>query len=663
MTLPYRKPGVSPLRQYLSFLLLFWLLLILARLAFAVYNYELLLEAPTRDVLKAFYIGCRFDGRLAAILAMPLGIMLTIPPLGRRISAWAGRIASVYFLVFLALWLVYAGDFGFYTYLGERLNFTAIELLEDFWVSLAMVWESYPVIPIFLGVLLLAWLCSRLLRRLCARAMEPHWSAPGKILAWLFGFLVCFWAAYGQVSSNFFPLRWSNAYFTPDPTLIALGLNPVQNLFDTYRAAGDDGFDLEATRRAYPLMSAYLGVDEPDARSLSFARQHAGTDEDNRPNVVIIVAESLSHFKTSFAPGPDDPTPFIKGLAGRSRYYPNYYANARTTARGVFSLITGIPDVTGSSTGSRNPLVANQRVVADQFQGYDKYYMLGGNTGWANIRGVLGNNIQGLRILEESFWKSPNADVWGVSDLDMLREAQEFFSAREQGAPFLAVIQLASFHRPYTVPDNIPGFAKRALSEEARLNYGFISEDEYNSMRLMDFSLAEFFRLSAAAPWYRNTIFVVLGDHGIRDSKQNMNASYEAAQLGPWHVPLIIHWPGRVAPAVDPAPASHVDVFPTMASLAGLGYTNWTLGRDLLDGRFADSRAAFISGNNETPIRLVRDGYCYLDNRAGREALYKLDDPSGVDYREREPERFAQMRELARGMQTTAKYMLYNNKK
>ena len=663
MSLPYRKPGVSPLRQYLAFLLLFWLLLVLARLAFAVYNYELLLEAPTRDVLKAFYIGCRFDGRLAAILSMPLGLMLTIPPLGRRLAAWAGRISSVYFLIFLVLWLVYAGDFGFYTYLGERLNFTAIELLEDFWVSLNMVWESYPVIPIILGVVLLAWLCSRLLRRLCARAMEPHWSTPGKILAWFCGFLICFWAAYGQVSSNFFPLRWSNAYFTPNPTLIALGLNPVQNLFDTYRATNDDGFDLEATRRAYPLMSAYLGVDEPDARTLNFARHQAATADSDRPNVVVIVAESLSHFKTSFAPGPDDPTPFIKELAGRSRYYPNYYANARTTARGVFSLITGIPDVTGSSTGSRNPLVANQRVVADQFQGYDKYYLLGGNTGWANIRGVLGNNIQGLRILEESFWTSPNTDVWGVSDLDMLREAQEFFSAREQKSPFLAVIQLASFHRPYTVPDDIPGFEKRGLSEATRLNYGFVSEDEYNSMRLMDFSIAEFFRQAAAAPWYRNTIFVILGDHGIRDTNQNMNASYEASQLGPWHVPLIIHSPGWVAPAVDEAPASHVDVFPTMAGLAGLGYTNWTLGRDLLDGRFADSRAAFISGNNETPIRLVMDGYCYLDNRAGREALYKLDDPSGVDYREREPERFARMRELAGDMQTTAKYMLYNNKK
>jgi phosphoglycerol transferase MdoB-like AlkP superfamily enzyme len=416
-------------------------------------------------------------------------------------------------------------------------------------------------------------------------------------------------------------------------------------------------------------VAAYLDVDAPDQSGLNFARHRAGRagrpglEDRRRPNIVIIVAESLSHFKTSFAPGPDNPTPFIKELAGRSRYYPNYYANARTTARGVFSLLTGIPDVTGSSTGSRNPLVANQRVVADQFQGYDKYYLLGGNTGWANIRGVLGNNIQGLQILEESFWKSPNADVWGVSDLDMLREAQAFFSARNGKNPFLAVIQLSSFHRPYTVPDDIPGFARRELTEATRLNYGFTGEDEYNSMRLMDFSIAEFLRLAAAEPWFKDTIFVIIGDHGIRDSNRNMNDSYEAAQLGPWHVPLIIYSPGRIAPAVDEKPASHLDVFPTVAGLAGIDYTNWTLGRDLMDGRFAGSRAAFVSGNGETPIRLVRDGYCYLDNRVGQEALYKLDDASGADYRELEPERFAEMRELARAMQTTAKYMLYNNRK
>ena len=201
------------------------------------------------------------------------------------------------------------------------------------------------------------------------------------------------------------------------------------------------------------------------------------------------------------------------------------------------------------------------------------------------------------------------------------------------------------------------------LIDEDRLNYGFVSEDAYNSMRFADQALREFFRLARESDYYRNTIFVLFGDHGINDSSRNVNASYRSAQLAGWHVPMLLHAPGRVQPGVDEAPASQIDVFPTVATLAGLSYNNWTLGRDLLDDRFKDSRAAFISGRNDTPIRLRMGEYCYFDNRGGTQSLFRLDDPDGKDYREQEPEAFLRMRDLAEAFQHTSKYMLYNNKK
>ena len=51
-----------------------------------------------------------------------------------------------------------------------------------------------------------------------------NWKRRG---VWGFVLLLClFAAAYGQISSNFFPLRWSNAYFTNNRDLVLLGLNP-----------------------------------------------------------------------------------------------------------------------------------------------------------------------------------------------------------------------------------------------------------------------------------------------------------------------------------------------------------------------------------------------------------------------------------------------------
>jgi phosphoglycerol transferase MdoB-like AlkP superfamily enzyme len=670
-----KKSQITPLRLYLLLLGLTWLFLIAARIIFAAYNNAAFQDAQIQDILKAFYIGCRFDGRIAAIITFPFGFCLGIAPLGRKLYLWAGRIFVFYFCVFLLLWLIYAVDFGFYAYLGQRLNCTIIDLLADFSVSVDMVWASYPVVISSIGLLAAVLASSGLFYKLCSKHIKPYSCKTGKIFAWLACFLIFAVVAYGQISSNFFPLRWSNAYFSQHPAITALAINPAQNLYDTYRAMSDSEVSVAKTRKFYPVIADFLQVDKPDAETLNYLRHENSADKINRfagskPNVVIIIMESMAHTKSSFAPGPDDPTPFLKNLATKSLYYSNFYANTRTTARAIFTTMTGIPDVTESSTGTRNQMVVNQRMIADQFDGYDKFYLIGGNTSWANLRGILGNNIQGIQILEESYWDAANLDVWGVSDWDMLRQAHKVFAAHTQ-KPFLAVIQTSTFHSPYTLPENIPGFEQKKLSLEAKENYGFVSEAEYNSMRLADYSIAEFFRLAQSAPYYQNTIFVLFGDHGINDTGRNMNKSYSAARLTPWQVPMLIYAPvlfssGRLKPGVDAKPASQIDVFPTLAYLAGINYVNSALGRNLTDARFNDSRAAFVSGQKDTPIRLVQDGFCYYDNKSGEvlsEHLYKLDDTEGKDYKELEAERFANMQNLAHAMQETARYLLYNNKK
>lgn len=110
-------------------------------------------------------------------------------------------------------------------------------------------------------------------------------------------------------------------------------------------------------------------------------------------------------------------------------------------------------------------------------------------------------------------------------------------------------------------------------------------------------------------------------------------------------------------------PATQLDIMPTAASLAGIEYNNYTLGRDLLDTAFNNSRAAYIAGPGSTPIRLVQDGYCFFDNRTGGKVLYKLTENSDKNYATEQPELFAQMAELAEAITQTSLYMLYNNGK
>lgn len=655
---------VSALRLYLYILTYLFGIMAVFRLVFWGYAAGGMAEPLGGDALKAFYIGLRFDARIAALFTLPLGVVLCLPPLARALHRKAALVTALYALPFFLLVVVYATDLGFYGYLGSRVSTLVFELLEDFQVAVEMVTQSYPVAWITIGVLAATALALYGLYRLARVPVRVSPGKKGKALGFAAGFLIFAFCVYGQLNASLFPLRWSYAYFTTEEAVIALGLNPVQSLYDTCGASMDN-FDKNRAREAYPAMAQYLLVDAPDEKNLSFERHFAARPVDRPLNVVVVIMESLAYPKTSFAKGPADPTPMLRELAKESLVFHNFFANARTTARAVFSTMTGIPDVNQGSTGSRNPMVVDQRVVANEFKGYDKYYLIGGNTSWANIRAVLGRNVAGLDIREESDWQAPRADVWGVSDYDLFREAHALLAARTDDRPFFAVIQTASYHKPYTVPET-PGFTPASLDAEGLRMYGFDNEHEYNSMRYADYAVGEFMRLVRTADYYKNTVFLIFGDHGLNEQSGNVAGGYKAGHLWPWHVPLIVHAApdlGIVAPGESYVPCGQVDVVPTAAGLAGIAYRNYTLGRDIFDDRYADSRAVYIGGKEGTPVKLVWDGYCYFDNLLGKKGLYRLDDAEERELSGDEPELFRRFDRMAWDIDATARYMLFNNRK
>ena len=96
------------------------------------------------------------------------------------------------------------------------------------------------------------------------------------------------------------------------------------------------------------------------------------------------------------------------------------------------------------------------------FKDHRKFYFLGGSASWANIRGLLANNIPGLEIYEEGSYTSPRVDVWGISDLSLFEEANDVLKNSDE--PFFAIIQTSGNHRPYTIPEDNKGF--KILAED-----------------------------------------------------------------------------------------------------------------------------------------------------------------------------------------------------
>ncbi|MCC7405703.1 MAG: sulfatase-like hydrolase/transferase, partial [Bdellovibrionales bacterium] len=387
----------------------------------------------TPDLLHAFYLGFKFDLRIALIFTLVPALGMLGKPANPFVRARAGRIWLTWWgLCFVVSLFFYILDFAYYSYLGLRVNATVLHFLENPLISLEMVWESYPVLQLMVALTatttLFVWWLRHGMQLLTSPTPPPSAPSPGppvlkRLPGWARGLVVgtlIVGGLYGKLSA--YPLRWSEAYFSTNTFISSLGMNPIHYFFDTLKNR-QLPFDEKLVRKYYPHVAAYLGVDQPDAKKLNFDRWL--TPRGPLPpttNVVLIVMESFAAHKTGVGGHPLDPTPRFDALAKQSKYFKRFFVPSEGTARSIFGLITGIPDVNPKQTSSRNPLIVDQHTLINAFTKHKKFYFIGGSANWGNIRGVIANNIPDMKIVEEGMFESSRTDVWGISDLDLFTE-------------------------------------------------------------------------------------------------------------------------------------------------------------------------------------------------------------------------------------------------
>lgn len=669
------------LRYLLAGVAMFFLFFALLRAGFYLWSSEVSIAdgADAATVLKTLGVGLRFDLRLAILLMLPPAVLLVLPRFNAtRTTAlrWLMRLWLVFAVTAVAL--VYIVDFGHYAYLGLRVNASILRFIGDAQISADMVWQTYPVVSIMLGWLVGCVLVIALLFRLERRTLDCRPQPAGFVrtsLALALAVVLGLMGILGRVENinleNPVPLRWSDAFFSGSTQIGALGLNPVVFIWDTWRTP-TNRYDLDSVRSHAEQVAAYLGATpEIDEALPRFDRelpvQAHRLAVKRPPNVVFIMLESFGSSVTGMHGNPLDPSPNLDALARDGWFLRNFYVPVTGTAKTVWASITGIPDVSRVESATRNPFIVPQRTVLNAFTGHDKHYAIGGSAGWANMSALISSSIEGIKLHEEGEWKSPNVDVWGVSDLDLFKEVDAMLRAQPKDRPFFAIVQTAGNHQPFTIPPNSDGFEVKTLPEEQIQQAGFRSNAQYNAVRLLDYSVGRFIEMAKQSGYYDNTIFVLYGDHNGRISTLPfMPPAYEALNLESLHVPGIIHAPKLIAPRVTEEATSLLDLLPTVAGLLGVEYRNTTMGRDI--------QLPAPEGERAVPV-LLREGTFPLIGVVTRHHLLRMNaDGSEASMHEiasktplenvaaQHPEEFARLSGLARGLHETARLMLYSNK-
>jgi phosphoglycerol transferase MdoB-like AlkP superfamily enzyme len=378
-----------------------------------------------------------------------------------------------------------------------------------------------------------------------------------------------------------------------------------------------------------------------------------------QPNIVLVICESFSMYKSSMSGNPLNSTPYFNQLCKQGVFFNRCFSPSFGTARGVFATITGIPDVQLGKFSTRNEESVNQRTIINDLEGYEKFYFIGGRSQFNNFSGLI-RNIHGVKIFEEGSYRSPKINVWGISDKNLFLESNEVL--KKQTKPFFAIIQTADNHRPFNIPLEDSDFVAPVIHPDTLMHYGFESQKEFNAFAYTDYCYRKFMEAAKKEPYFENTVFVFVGDHGVEgNSDQLYPPAWKEQRLADEHIPLLFYAPGLLSPQLREEVVSQIDVLPTIAGLLPQPYTNTTLGRDLLDEN-KKTNAAFIIYHAPGWIGVVTDDYFYRRNiRISKEELVPVKNNLPALTREQEAALKKKLSELTLAMYETARWMLVNN--
>ena len=630
-------------------------------------------KAPASETgsnLKAFFLGFRYDLRYVAIIMMVVFILgffkKTNPFSSNQGKRW---VVCIWLFFSFSLFILYATDFVHFAYLHQRLNASILTYLENLGISTQMMWQSYPIVKICIGFLLSIFGFYKFIQFTYNKVAQNVTTTKSNPLTHILFFLLFAYCIVGNIvyTGGQYPLRWSNAYTLGSDYKANLALNPFQSFFSTLDFRNSK-VDMEMLHENYEAISDYLQIPiaERNNKTLNFKRAYSPIQNDSVggqiKNVVLVICESFSMYKSSLINNPLNATPYFNKMSKEGVFFNRAFSPAYGTARGVWAVLTGIPDVQPGKTSSRNPLAVDQHTIITDFKNHEKFYFLGGSASWANIRGVLTNNISDLNIYEQGKYNSKEVDVWGISDHDLFIEANKIL--KDKTKPFFAIIQTADNHRPYTIPANdLKQFQKRIVPNDSLLKHGYESNDEFNAFRYTDFCIEQFIETAKKEAYFKNTLFVFVGDHGIKgDAGDMLPRVFSDNGLTNMHVPLLFYAPSILKAKTYATPVSQLDVLPSIASLTNIAYTNTTLGRNVFSlVQNSDQNEIFLFDDFANSIGLYSNTH-YIGFPIKDDKNFKF--KSTQDNQLVKPDTIAvHMKKQTSLIYETAKYLLTNNKK
>jgi phosphoglycerol transferase MdoB-like AlkP superfamily enzyme len=537
------------------------------------------------DVFALMLIGTRLDAVVAGTLSVPLAFFALILPSrtwAKKTLVWSGALG----LSFLALSEL-AGWF-FFSYFDLRPNYLVLEHGADPEVIKTMS-SAYPWVRIVLAVLVFGAISHRLL------AWTFRGSPPKALLNRL--------ATVGVLIVAGLCIRGTFDHRPLNPSFAAFSSNRLAN-----EIAGNGVLNV-AYELAHQGKEHYGRVEDvagrmsaPDAFSFARARlEGSGEFIENTKNpllhrvvggpqknlnVVVVVMESLTARLAGAWGGELSLTPFCDRWAAKGLLLENCFATGERTVQGLEAVLSSYPPLPGISVVRRpQARVGGFATLASTLKGrgYETAFYYGGQGIFDFMKGFFVSNGYDRFIEEGDFDDVTYRASWGVCDEDVFRRIDRDLTWHHtQGKPFFATFLTVSLHTPYEYPAGKspkipPGTVPPA---------GFKAE-ELNNLLYADWAVGDFLDKASTRDYFRDTIFIFVGDHGVHLRGNDL------VPLNEYRVVSFILAPG-LKPRRITRPVSQMDIAPTLLGLLGGEWKTPFFGRDILSPTTQPPRALMI---------------------------------------------------------------------
>ena len=351
-----------------------------------------------------------------------------------------------------------------------------------------------------------------------------------------------------------------------EPVTFAVAVDAALGLEDRRRPA-----DFE--RRVGELQSRWLAASAdkgwrfPDPAH-PYLRVPAAPSEPaagDKWNVIFLQLETFRGAEMGFLGRSPSPTPFLDRLAA-----------APGTAVWTRALSFGPPSINGLFAGHCSAAPHSRRYMTSfthagfyclpealAKRGYRTEMFNAGDTDWDNGTWWIGRWYHRL-------WRFPEARE---QDRPVFRAAARRIRALGRAGPFLATIVSVTNHTPFRSREAGFDMAGRD-TPQARI---------LNTTRYTDDVLREFVEALRGEPWFGRTLLVVTGDHGFNMGEHDRRPGQQNLYRESTWVPLIVAGAHPRLPAGrHDAPASMLDIAPTLADLLGIKEPNPWQGHSLL---------------------------------------------------------------------------------